>query len=315
MSALLDAARSAAGCLGISRDDHVLIVCNPETRTLAEALLAASQEVTDSARCLEYPTLSRSGEEPPNVIAAAMRRATVVFAPTVYSLSHTSARAAATEAGARIATMVGLDAEVFCRALNVDYELLKREGNRLAARLTAASTCRVKSAAGTDLFLRLAGRSAISDDGDMGGRSDWGNLPAGEAYIAPIETEAEGSIVFDGSLADYGLLRDPFQVRVREGRISEATGDPGRWLTETLDAGGASGRLIAELGVGTNPSAIVTGNTAEDEKAIGTAHIAFGTSASLGGANEAGVHIDGVLIGPDIDLDGKPFLRRGRPVG
>jgi leucyl aminopeptidase (aminopeptidase T) len=312
--ALLDAARSATRCLKVSRDDDVLIVCNPTTRSIAEALLHASLDVGCSAELLEFEAQSRSGAEPPGAIAAAMCRATVVFAPTVYSLSHTAARAAATDAGVRIATMVGLDTDVFCRALAVDYDLLKRDGGRLAARLTAASTCRVRSAAGTDLFLQLAGRLAISDDGDLGSPGEWGNLPAGEAYIAPIESDAEGSIVFDGSLADFGLLRDSVQVEVREGRITEAHGQAGQWLTETLDAGGPRGRYVAELGVGTNPSAIVSGNTAEDEKAIGTAHVAFGTSVSFGGSNEAGVHIDGVLRAPDIDLDGEPFLRRGRPV-
>jgi leucyl aminopeptidase (aminopeptidase T) len=314
ISTLLEAARSATGCLGVSSDDDVLIVGNPETRAIAEALLAAARESTESVRRLEFVGVSRSGAEPPAEITAAMCEATVVFAPTIYSLSHTAARAAATAAGARIATMVGLDTEVFCRAIATDYQRLKHEGRRLADALTAASSCRVSSAAGTDLTLRLADREAISDDGDLSGHGDWGNLPAGEAYIAPIETQGDGLIVFDGSLADYGLLHERFLVRIGEGRVVEATGDPGRWLTSTLDAGGPTGRLIAELGIGTNPSAIVTGNTAEDEKAIGTAHIAFGTSISIGGVNDAGVHIDGVMMEPDIDLDGVPFLRRGRPV-
>jgi leucyl aminopeptidase (aminopeptidase T) len=47
-----------------------------------------------------------------------------------------------------------------------------------------------------------------------------------------------------------------------------------------------------------------------DEKVQGTAHLAFGTSASFGGVNEAGVHIDGVMRQPSIELDGQPLRLR-----
>jgi leucyl aminopeptidase (aminopeptidase T) len=55
-------------------------------------------------------------------------------------------------------------------------------------------------------------------------------------------------------------------VQVAGGRAVEADGAAGKWLLETLDAGGASERLLAELGIGTNPAAIVSGNIPEDER-------------------------------------------------
>ena len=311
---LLRAARAAVSCLAVGPMDSVLVLCNPETRTVAAALAEASRATTHDVRLDEYPTLSRNGEEPPALVTAAMRSASVIFAATTYSVSHTAARAAATERGARIATMVGVDAKTFSRAISVDYALLKRDGELLANALSAASTCRITSAAGTDVRVCVDGRDGISDDGALQERAAWGNLPAGEAYVAPIETQGDGVIVFDGSLAGYGLLDEPVQLRLVQGRVTEATGAAGRWLLETLDSGGPNGRLIAEVGIGTNPAAIVTGNTAEDEKAIGTAHLAFGTSVSIGGENDAGVHIDGVLREPNLDLDGLPVLRRGELV-
>jgi leucyl aminopeptidase (aminopeptidase T) len=169
----------------------------------------------------------------------------------------------------------------------------------------AASTCRVESPAGTDVEFRLGSRAAISDDGNLRAPSAWGNLPAGEAFIAPIETSAEGTIVFDGSLAGFGLLREPLRVTVVAGRATHADGEAGRWLLDTLDDGGSTGRLIAELGIGTNPSATLSGHILEDEKACGTAHVAFGSSAFIGGANLAGVHVDGILLEPTIELDGR----------
>jgi leucyl aminopeptidase (aminopeptidase T) len=53
--------------------------------------------------------------------------------------------------------------------------------------------------------------------------------------------------------------------------------------------------LIAEVGIGVNPSARLTGNSILDEKSLGTAHVAFGGNTGFGGANAASVHIDGIM--------------------
>ena len=86
----------------------------------------------------------------------------------------------------------------------------------------------------------------------------------------------------------------------------------GRGLLEALDSGGEHGRSLAELGIGTNPAAMLTGNVLEDEKVIGTAHLAFGTSAGMGGVDVASVHIDGVVLRPTLELDGACLLDDGR---
>jgi leucyl aminopeptidase (aminopeptidase T) len=306
-SELAAAAGAAADCLGVGDQDHVLVLCNEAERPIAEVLAAAAASRTYSVRLLEYPTQSRNGEEPPGKVAEAMRAATVVFATTTYSISHTKARLAATAAGARIASMRGFT-ETYARAMSVDYGLLRSSGARLAAALTAAETCRITSPAGTDLTLSIKGRSATVDDGNLQEPGCFGNLPAGEAYIAPLETIGDGMIVFDCALADYGLLHDPLNVRLAAGRAVEAYGEGADWLLTTLDAGGEHGRSVAEIGIGTNPNAELCGLVAIDEKVLGTAHVAFGTSASFGGVNQAGVHIDGMVRSPTITLDGVPLL-------
>jgi leucyl aminopeptidase (aminopeptidase T) len=85
-------------------------------------------------------------------------------------------------------------------------------------------------------------------------------------------------------------------------------------LLGTLDAGGENGRTIAELGIGTNPGATITGAMLEDEKAEGTVHFAFGTNTGIGGANRASVHIDGLVREATVKLDGRLILRNGRLV-
>jgi leucyl aminopeptidase (aminopeptidase T) len=291
--------------------DDVLILCNEPQRTIAEALAGVAKGQARSVRVVEFPILTRDGEEPSSFVADAMTRATVILAPTSYSISHTRCRIDATERGARIASMPGLTLERFVRTLPVDYSTLERAGALIAAELSTASACRVTSCAGTDIALSLEGRTAISDDGDLKAVGAWGNLPAGEAFIAPVETSGEGTIVFDGALAGFGLLREPLVVTVERGRAMSAMGDAAGWLLDTLDAGGANGRLLAELGIGTNPEATLSGNILEDEKAVGTAHLAFGTSASIGGTNVATVHVDGMLLQATVVIDGRPLLLDG----
>jgi leucyl aminopeptidase (aminopeptidase T) len=305
------AAEAAADCLGVGTRDNVLVLCNQAERTVAEVLSAAAQSRASSVRLLEYPALSRNNEELPDHVAGAMLDASVVFATTTFSISHTRARRAATAAGARIASMRGFG-EASAEAMSVDYRLLRSRGARLAEALTNAESCRITSPAGTDVSLSVKGRHAIADDGNLREPGAFGNLPAGEAYIAPLETVGEGMIVFDGALADHGLLRAPLRVRLEAGRAVAADGEAAEWLLSTLDAGGEHGRSIAEIGIGTNPGAALCGVVAIDEKVLGTAHLAFGTSASFGGINQADVHIDGMLCAPTIELGGEPLMQEGR---
>jgi leucyl aminopeptidase (aminopeptidase T) len=311
-SDLSASAEAAVDCLGITSTDSVLIVYNDEQRVIAESLAEASKRRGRSLAMLAFPTLSRHGEEPPAEVAAAMAGADVVFAPTSRSLTWTQARIEATARGARIATLPTITEEIFARTIPVDYAELRRKSERLAGRLTAASKVKVTAPAGTEIVLSLDGRMGRGDDGNLQQRGMFGNLPAGEGYIAPLETVGDGSIVFDGSLAGYGLLTEPVWVTVEKGRAVAAEEGVGQWLLETLDAGGESGRSIAEFGIGTNPAAILTGNVLEDEKAVGTIHLAFGASAGLGGVNVAGVHIDGVILRPTVELDGERVLDAGR---
>ena len=307
------AADVALDRLGLSGGDDFLVVANPELVEIATGLAEAARARTQTVRIQEFEPTSRDGEEPPAAVATAMRQASAIAIVTRYSLSHTQARMAATRAGARIASMPNITAAIFARTIPLDYAQLQRVGRALASKLTGATVCRVTAPGGTDVELSLRGREAICDDGDLLEPGAWGNLPAGEAFIAPLEHEGRGTIVFDGSLAGWGLLEEPLSIELEQGRAIDAAGDAAaEWLLETLKAGGDNGRTIAELGIGTNPRATISGAILEDEKAEGTVHFAFGTNIGIGGANQAAVHIDGLVREAKVELDGLTILRDGR---
>ena len=162
---------------------------------------------------------------------------------------------------------------------------------------------------GTDLNVELGARAGIADDGDLRARGAFGNLPCGEAFIAP--TGGAGRVVVS-SIATFGIADEPVELLVHDGRLSGARGAAGRRLEQALSAHGERGRNLAELGIGTNDRATLTGNVLEDEKLFGTVHVAFGASASFGGTVTVPVHIDAVVLSPTLTLDTTTVVDGGR---
>jgi aminopeptidase len=298
-------------CLAVAAEDEVLVVCNPATDGLGERLRSVAQEAGAEATLAVIGERESHAAEPPRTVAAAMLAADVVIAPTVQSLSHTASRKAASEAGARVASMPGVTEEMLARVMSADMGELRRRGEAICAALDRGAEARITCAGGSDLRLGLETRSSIVDAGDLSARGAFGNLPCGEGFIAPLEGSAQGTLVVDGSIAGVGRVGRPVRLTVREGHLTDAVGVEGEELLGLLTAHGADGTNVAELGIGTNEEAILTGNILEDEKILGTAHIAFGASAAIGGTVQVPVHLDCVMLKPTVEVDGEALVRGG----
>jgi leucyl aminopeptidase (aminopeptidase T) len=193
--------------------------------------------------------------------------------------------------------------------MSADMKELRRKGQAVAEALDAGSEARVTCPNGSDLRLSLEGRTAIPDAGELTERGAFGNLPCGEGFIAPAG--AEGELVVDGSIAAVGIPASPVTLTVTDDHLTDATGEEGRRLMELLTDHGRDGTNVAELGIGTNEKATLTGNVLEDEKILGTCHVAFGASAAIGGTVQVPVHLDCVVTKPDVAIDGEPLVRGG----
>jgi leucyl aminopeptidase (aminopeptidase T) len=247
--------------------------------------------------------------EPPRAVAEAMTAADVLLAPTIQSLSHTAARKRASENGARCATLPGVTEDILARVMSADMEGLRSKGRAVAAALDAASEARITDANGTDLTLDLSGRTAIPDAGELTEAGAFGNLPCGEGFISPAG--GNGILVIDGTLATIGVVDEPVELVVEGGHLTSARGGQGMAFMELLTEHGENGTNIAELGVGTNEKAKLSGNIIEDEKILGTVHIAFGASAAIGGTVQVPIHLDCVVMKPTLELDGEVIVRDG----
>ena len=69
---------------------------------------------------------------------------------------------------------------------------------------------------------------------------------------------------------------------------------------------------VAELGIGTNHEAQISGHILEDEKVMGTIHVAFGNNISMGGTCNVGIHIDGVVTKPTVYIDEQKIMEDGK---
>lgn len=297
-------------CLAVKPTEEVLVVANPATVGLGEALRRAAADMGAEAVLAVITERDSHAGEPPATVAEAMVAADVLIAPTVQSLSHTAARKRATEAGTRTATLPGVTAEMLTRVMAEDMDELRSRSDRVAALLDRGTEARITCDHGTDLTLALEGRKAISDAGQLDTPGAFGNLPCGEGFISPVS--AEGTLVVDGTLAGVGRVIDPVLLEVRDGHLVGASGPQGGEFMELLVEHGPDGTNVAELGIGTNTRATLTGNILEDEKIAGTAHVAFGASAAIGGEVQVPVHLDVVSMRPEVTIDGTPMTLEGK---
>ncbi|HET7052467.1 MAG TPA: aminopeptidase [Solirubrobacterales bacterium] len=294
--------------------EEMLVICNPITEELGALLRIHAQGEGGEATLAVISERDSHAAEPPRAVAAAMLAVDIVVAPTIQSISHTEARRAATEAGVRIASMPGVTGDMLARVMGADLRLLRKRGASVGRALGAGAEARITCERGSDLGLGLEERTATVDAGALNMRGAFGNIPCGEAFIAPVEGTAEGTLVVDGSIAAIGRLDEPVRIAIRDGHLIDASGPAGAQLMALLTEHGADGTNVAELGIGTNESAVLTGNLLEDEKILGTAHVAFGASAAIGGTVQVPVHLDCVMLSPTVEVDGAAIVQSGELV-
>lgn len=310
----LDRAAAAAldDCLALRAGESLVVVVDPGTRRIGEILVEGGRARGAESVLVEMAERESNGTEPPRSVAAAMAACDVLIAPTTKSLSHTEARRAANDGGTRIATMPGITEEMMGRTMTADFESLRPRSREVARLLTEGSEVRITSAAGTDLTLDIEGRTAISDDGDLSSPGSFGNLPPGEAFLAPVEGRTEGRLVVDGTMWPVGRLSEPLVLDVSGGYVREMSGRHADEIRGAIEKHGPEAFAIAELGIGTNDAAQLTGNVLEDEKILGTIHVAIGDNHTFGGTIRVSSHQDGIVLDPTLAIDGRTIVEGGR---
>ena len=293
----------------ISSNDKVLILNDIHSKTVAEAFRDACIKTGCDVKSFEINERSRPLKEPPGELLKLLTGSSIVL---------NIIKAYSDEIPFRIkwifkveeikkikmGHMPGITEDMMLRSVNVDYNKMTATSDSLLATLQKVDKIHITTEEGTNLILGVKDRPFTGEVG--GGQREMINLPCGEVYCAPLETEADGVVVFNASIGDIGLLKTPLKVYMEKGRITKFDSEDKNLINEItqLQNLDEDSMVIGELGIGVNPGAVITGNMLEDEKALGTAHIAFGNNEDFpgGGKNKSKIHRDYLFYRPTIEV-------------
>jgi len=288
---LSDAINSAlTTSLAVKKGEKVLVITDVKTRHIGILFHEKAKKLGAESFLVDIIPRTRDGEEPPDAIAMLMLRTDVLICPTSKSLTHTNARRAASKKSVRTITLPNVNEDMLARAGNVDMKRMSLITNKISDILTIGQNVHITSQEGTDLRMSIKGKKGIPDTGYVTNPGETCNIPAGEAFLAPVEGKTEGVMVINGSIGNTGIIKKPIKMYISKGYVTKILGTrEARILRKQLAHFGKKARNIAELGIGTNHKAILTGNILEDEKILGTVHVAVGNNISMGGTCDVGI--------------------------
>lgn len=304
-------------CVQIKPGEQVLIIADSATdftvvRALGAAVLALGAEPTMTV----MPPRQKAGEPPTPPVQEAINRADVVLSPATTSMSFTpNLQAGLRERRLRFITMPGVDSDVMTKgAATADYNAIYEVTQRLAKILTAGSQIHLTCPLGTDLTASIQGRRALVAAAFAREPGEIACFPDGESPVAPVEDTAQGVAVIDTSVHMLGLLKEPMRWIIEGGRLVSIEGGTQAIELRDIIKDVENGDNIAEIAIGTNPRARVTGNVSEDKKGAGRVHIGVGNNTGLGGNRPSPIHIDGIIMKPTVTVDGRVIVENGELV-
>jgi len=308
-------------CMDIRRGENVLVVCDPSTSEIGQALHEAASKISDRTLLIIMPKGRHHGEEPPRPVANLMRQQQVVMAPTKFSLTHTKARIQASKDGARIATMPGMTIKLFTEGgMAADFNKIRDLISELGGMLRRKREVHITSESGTDVSFEVDWKKWNKEDSGICNRPQMvTNLPAGKVFTNPKSGTMNGTIVVDGS-CDADILTEPLTLTIEEGIVVDVKG--GSAAANIRQSFGEVAKklrtreqdllwTVAEAGFGVNPNARLLGNLLEDEKVLGTFYFSIGDSASLP-SPATGKRVTGVLKAPTMKIGSEILIDNGR---
>ncbi len=241
----------------------------------------------------------RAGE---SIITGLADSPNAIIALSNFSTSHTRFRDYLTRClGVRYASMPLFERSMLVGAMSADWKEVECRTNRIVDMMTGGDMIFITSHNGTSICFSMKDRDILADTGILVKPGAFGNLPAGEAFLAPLEGTAEGILVLEW--APTGKLAESIELDVKNGRVVAVKGDSAFALSlkEKILNNPLFGN-IAELGIGTNDKAKRPDNILETEKILGTVHIALGDNSSFGGKVSVPFHEDFIFFRPTLEV-------------
>lgn len=315
-------------CLGAREGENVLVVTDMQDLTIPEALVATAMRVGAQAQILRYPKRQFANQEPPKPTAAAMREADAVFTVETLTISYTQAVQGAREAGARVLGMPNnMDVPTLVRLCEgLDMDELVSVCEAVAAKMTAGREVHVTSSDGTDFTFNLGDYAGWALTGIVRkpGDRDW--FPPGNTGCGSVQNSGNGILVVNGTIGRIPTapLGQPVRLTVENGYIVNIQGGPEAHELRSYFKQFEKHALyqncmhVSTLGIGTHPTARLTGRVLEDERISGCVHFCVGKSTlqidpnGRRGTVEAPSHVDMCIVGSTLTIDGETVVDAGR---
>ncbi len=237
-----------------------------------------------------------------SILQSSAKSPAAVVALSNFSTSHTRFRDLLTRCmGARYASMPLFDEPMLTGVMTADWAEVERRTLNLVKMMQGGEEVIVTGPNGTSLKFSIKGRTIEPDTGILTQKGLFGNLPAGEAFLAPVENTAVGTLVLEWG--PTRKLRSPVTLNIKDGLVYNVEGhdEYAGELTAKLEENPLFGN-IAELGIGTNSKATRPDNILETEKILGTVHIAIGDNSSFGGKVSVPFHQDFIFFNPTMEV-------------
>ncbi|MBS3055064.1 MAG: aminopeptidase [Candidatus Aenigmarchaeota archaeon] len=288
--------------------EKIIIISDKPNMRYAKMFYKEATELSSKVYMIITEKMSRHGQEPDESVANSLSGASIIIAITSSSLAYTDAIHKSLLAGARFLSIPSFSSESLKNGAIAPYLQISTLVQKVYSSLKPVTKIKVTSGNGTDVSFSVEGRRWHAEDGLIG-RGKWANFPAGEVFIAPVETSVNGRIVFD----HCRLTKPPAEFHVQNGLIKKTKGRVIK-LSKYFKEIGEKARTVGEFGIGCNPKASFLGSF-EDRKVLGAVHFGFGSNYNIGGIIKIPFHEDGVIEKPNVFVDGKLIIREGKLIG
>ena len=328
-SAKLGAAKIVKICLGLVSKQQLLVVCDETTIEVAKILADAAMDADVEPSIFFVPKRQQQLVTLHGKLWSTLENAVLPTKALVTALCNDQETMGFRKALIRhakaphrvIGHMPGASVSILAAA-DVDYDDIEQRCNALARALALGNVAKVETVdcqgRRYTLEIDLGGweRMPVKSNGIIQ-LGTWGNLPAGETYIAPVS--GNGQIVINGTLDNLILADKEIILTFEAGRLvglQPDNGAAGRRVAELKafceQRSDKNWNYLAELGIGVNRQLVeFTGVALVDEKVYGTCHVAIGHNEDFGGKINSNIHVDIVTRNPSIIIDGVAWLKRG----
>ena len=302
-------------CAGVCPGESVLIVTDFTTSEFAMPLVSASMMIGAKPTVISMEPRDTDSQEPPSIVAQAMRDCDVFIALVGRSITHTQALKDAIATGSRGLMMTQFVPEMLIEGgIQADFDEIRPICEEMASLFHEGECLHLVTGDGLQLTADIRGRrgNALTARVRSG---QFALIPTVEANVSPVEGTSRGEVFIDGSIPyeDIGVLSEPMVLEISDGYVSAIRGgSQASRLRSLLEAKGDHEVYnVAEVGVGMNPACKMCGLMLEDEGVFGSVHIGIGTSITLGGSVIAACHYDLITLRPTLRIDDRVVIREG----